>query len=660
MRASALYAATAAMLLASCGGGGSDSGGSDGGTGGGGTGGSPGGTPIIGSPGATFAMPALEVLSVTDVQQVLAQAAAQAQADGNPAVITVVDRVGNVLAILRMTGALPNATIPRAPDGTAQDAQGLELPAEVMAIAKAITGAYLSSGGNAFSSRTASMIVQEHFPPAPSTAGLEGGPLYGVQFSQLPCSDLNTRAGVGGAPMIGPKRSPLGLAADPGGFPLYKNGVLVGGIGVMADGVYGFDTNVLDHDNDVDERIALAGTVGFEAPETIRANRITVDGTSLRYSDAEYGSLANVSAAFFADTIPALGTLVALNGYLASATVNAGVAYGTEASGVRPATGGEFFRADAYVLTNGAGANRYPIRAGTDAEVGTVISAAEAKALLEQAFTTMARARGQIRQPLDSQAQVTISLVDTRGQVLGIVRSPDAPVFGIDVSLQKARSANFFSGPTAGSDLLADPSADVRGFVPATRNFLGNPAALTGTIAFSNRAIGNLHRPYFPDGEISRPNGPLSRPIAKFNPFSTGLQSALIVQNLVEHVQFLTGASETDTAQHCTFLPDTASGQNRLQNGLQIFPGSVPVYRGNVLVGALGVSGDGIDQDDMISFIGAYNASQTAGGIGNAPASIRSDTVVVNVGSGVRLRYVGCPFAPFLDTAQQNVCQGLQ
>src|SRR3546814_6196129 len=65
------------------------------------------------------------------------------------------------------------------------------------------------------------MIVQEHFPPAPTTAGLESGPLFGVQFSQLPCSDLAARFGAGGAAaLIGPKRSPLGLSADPGGLPL--------------------------------------------------------------------------------------------------------------------------------------------------------------------------------------------------------------------------------------------------------------------------------------------------------------------------------------------------------------------------------------------------------------------------------------------------------
>ena len=43
-------------------------------------------------------------------------------------------------------------------------------------------------------------------------------------------------------------------------------------------------------------------------------------------------------------------------------------------------------------------------------------------------------------------------------EVLGIVRSPDAPVFGIDVSAQKARTAMFFSAPFAAADLnAADP-----------------------------------------------------------------------------------------------------------------------------------------------------------------------------------------------------------
>ena len=600
-------------------------------------------------------MPAQESLTVADVQTVIAQAAAQANAQGNPATIAVVDRVGNVLAVFQMPNAPPNATIPGAPNGNNVDIQGLAVPSAAAAIAKAITGAYLSSGGNAFSTRVASQIVQEHFPPAPTTVGLESGPLFGVQFSQLPCSDLSSRLSDG---MIGPKRSPLGLAADAGGFPLYKNGVIVGGVGVLADGSYDFDPNVLDVDIDMDESIALAGTVGFEAPVEIRADRISADGTSLRYTDTTYNSLTNVAGASFAGTA---GTLVAVRGYT-NGTIRAGTAYGTEASGIRASTAAEFSNRDAFVLSDGAGTNRYPVRGGTDgADIGTPITQAEAAAILEEAFTVMSRARAQIRRPLDSRAQVTISLVDTRGRILGIVRSPDAPIFGTDVSLQKARTANFFSAPFAANEFLA-ASGEVPEFVQRVRTFLNDPNALTGQFAFADRSGGNLARPYFPDGEVGTPNGPLSRPIAQFNPFSTGLQSALVLQNLGEHLAFVTDptGATPDTNRGCTTLPNIAGQGTRLDNGIQIFPGSVPVYRDNQLVGGIGVSGDGIDQDDMISFLGLHNAGVRTGTLNNAPKDIRADRIVVSVGSRqVRLRYINCPFAPFLDDPTQNVCEGL-
>lgn len=641
--------AAATLLLTACGGGGGPP------SNGGATGGAPAPTPTPPPAGQVYAVPAAESLSTAEVGTIIAQAAAEARARGVAATIAVTDRVGNVLGVFAMPGAPPTARIPSARDGSNNDAQGLTIPSAAAAIAKAITGAYLSSGGNAFSTRTASFIVQEHFPPAPSTVGLESGPLFGVQFSQLPCSDLAARAGDG---MIGPKRSPLGLAADPGGFPLYQNGVVVGGIGVIADGTYGFDPNVLDRDTDVDEAVALAGTVGFEAPVNIRADRITADGTSLRYTDIEYPQLSNVAGASFAGTP---GALVPVAGYYSGAGLLAGAAYGTEASGVRASTAAEFANRDAFVLSNGAGVNRYPVRGGSDAgDVPQPLTAAEARIILEEAFAVMSRARAQIRQPLDSRAQVTISLVDTRGVVLGIVRSPDAPIFGIDVSLQKARTANFFSGRFAAAELLA-ASGEVPQFVARLRSFLGDPNALTGAFAFSDRAGGNLSRPYFPDGEVSQANGPLSRPIDKFSPFSTGLQSALVLGNLAQHLGFVTGASAQDTPRACTSLPGVAGGNPRLANGIQIFPGSVPVYRGGQLVGGIGISGDGIDQDDMISFLGLHNgAARAGGGLGNAPREIRADRIVVQVGSReVRLRYVNCPFAPFIDSTAQNVCEGL-
>lgn len=654
-----LWCLTGALALAACGGG-------DGQT----TspiGGGPAPTPTPPASGRLFADPAAEALSAADVQRVLAQAIGEARTRGLRSTIAVTDRVGNVLAVFAMSGAPATTTLSsKQIGGTAAPGQGIGLqgaavPSTAAAIAKAITGAYLSSGGNAFSTRTASQIVQQHFPPAPTTVGLESGPLFGVQFSQLPCSDLSQRFVMGGGAgaFVGPKRSPLGLAADPGGFPIYKNGVVVGGIGVAGDGDYGFDDNILDRDSDAEEAVALAGIQGFAPPIEITADRIPVDGTTLRFSDMTTADLGPLTSSFAA--VSGEGALVAVAGYN-DGSIWSGTTYGSEASGIRASTPAEFANRDAYVLTDGAGNNRYPIRGGSDAAVvGQPLTAAEARAILEEAFAVLSRARAQIRRPLDSRMQASISVVDTNGQILGLVRSPDGPIFGTDVALQKARTAAFFSNSVAAQQLSAGP-AIVAAYVPRVRSFLGDPAALTGAFAFADRSGGNLSRPYFPDGEI----GPLAGPFsvsdpALFSPFAVGLQLDLVTADIVTHLGFIaSNGASADTQQECTQLPDAPTGTKRIANGIQIFPGSVPIYRGNVLVGGIGVSGDGIDQDDMVSFLGLHNAGLRVGGIGNAPPAIRADRIQVNVGGRlVRLRYISCPFAPFLDTATQNVCEGL-
>lgn len=583
---------------------------------------------------------ALAMLSVADVEKIISQAVGEAQARNARGTVAVVDRVGNVLGVFRMTGASTTFTI-RSGRNVTGGLEGISiLPDGFAAISKAITGAYLSSSGNAFSTRTASQIIQQNFNPGEISS--PSGPLFGVQFSQFSCSDLMSRQ-VDGS--YGPKRSPLGLSADAGGLPLYKNGFVVGGIGVISDADYSLDLNIQNFDHDNDELIAVAGTFGFSAPTDIRANRITADGRTLRYTDSE-SLISNPAASAPLASLP--GSLIAVAGYVAAATT-AGTGYGSALSGIRPDTG-SFASLNGYILVDAFNLNRYPITGGTD----SLLTSIEVNQILRSALDVANRARAQIRRPTGSAAEVTITVVDTQGEVLGLVRTPDAPVFGIDVALQKARTAAFFSNINAATELNSLPpanylvpasSSSIAAYVTQLQSFLGNPSSLSNGIAYSNRAIGNISRPYFPDGIAGAPAGPLSKPIAGWSPFQQGLQLDLSYNNLI-------ASAVGSPVVGCT-------GLNKLRNGMQIFPGSVPIYRGNQLVGAIGVSGDGVDQDDMISFLGLANAGQIlATGIANAPANIRADTLVPN-GTGTRLRYVQCPQAPFNNSSAQNVCAGL-
>lgn len=629
-------------------------------------------------------------LTVADVQKVIAQAVAEAQARQANATIAVADRVGNVLAVYRMGAkADRQVVIATALDGAGgalvtAGLEGIRLPVPAVstaniddqaAIAKAITGAYLSSEGNAFSTRTASQIVQEHFNPGELLQ--PAGPLFGVQFSQLACSDF-MRLSAGTAAVAGPQRSPLGLSADPGGFPLYKNGTAVGGVGVLADGVYSADKNITDEDADLDELIAYAGTFGYAAPLDRRADRITVDGKTLRFSDVDFDDLAAnpQSAPVFTGISVAVGTLVAVNGY-SDGTIHAGTVFGEAASGIRADAGTDFPGQDAFVFVDDTNTPRFP---ATDAaDVAGALTRTEVLQLLRSALDVANRARAQIRRPLGSQARVTISVVDSLGHILGMVRTRDAPVFGADVSLQKARSAAFMSSATVAGYLVGLPPAkyittDAAGvhvtlapiapYASALTSFINEPLN-DGRIAFSDRAIGNLARPFFPDGIDGSQFGPLSKPAGQWSVFSTGLQLDLSMNAILQHVLFVAGVPVPDVAPGCTGVDlatdlssvTRVSSDVQLGNGLQIFPGSVPIYRGSTLVGGIGISGDGIDQDDMIAALGLKNAGVALNtGVGHAPADRRSDTLTSGQTS---LRYVQCPQAPFLSGDQQNVCEAL-
>ena len=598
-----------------------------------------------------------------DVAGILDQAIEQMIARGATGVVSISDRVGNILAVSQHGVSTRYVQVAPGPGAeTAAGNVGLQsalVPRTAVAISKAVTGAYVSSGGNAFSTRTASMIIQPHFPPTTYTVGLESGPLFGLQFSQLACSDVMASAEAELDHNIGPRKSPLGMSADPGGFPLYKKGVLVGGIGVSTKAVYGFDDNVEDFDEDIDEVIALLASSHFLPPAEIRADKISVDGTLLRYSDAQVvepaSNLVDALAQSDKDLIDA--SLISVPGYFDSAQgIKAGQQYGQEGSGVRPSTLDEFAIPGAFILSDGAGRNRFPIKAAADGNGSEMpLTQDEVRQLLETAHQTMSAARGQIRRPLNQSARVSMVVVDTTGEILGLVIGSDAPIFGLDVAVQKARTATFFSSELAATYLVGLNRDEISDYVQRVRVFLNDPQALTGQHAFSDRAGGNLSRPYFPDGELGRPHGPLSRPITEWSPFATGLQESLVRPEVVKHLGFVDGTSDKGAANECVGLLNEGGDIHLLGNGIQIFPGSVPIYRGSTLIGGIGVSGDGVDQDDMIAFLSVHRVGEALGTLGNAPKEIRADTIEVD---NVRLRYISCPFNPFLDESEQEVCNG--
>ena len=202
---------------------------------------------------------------------------------------------------------------------------------------------------------------------------------------------------------------------------------------------------------------------------------------------------------------------------------------------------------------------------------GSQLSAAEVSGIVQNAIDTAARTRAQIRLPIGTRASMVISVADLDGRVLGLYRMPDSTIFSLDVAITKARNVVHFSGAA------------------------GLPGVPVGT-AVTNRTIGFGAQIFFPSGIWNTQPGP-------FYPLYLA-----------------------DSASPCTL----GGG-----SGVVFFPGSAPLYRGGQMVGGLGVSGDGVEQDDYVTAGGARGFE--------APASIRADQVVIR---GVRLPYWLFPRTP--------------
>jgi uncharacterized protein (TIGR03437 family) len=487
-------------------------------------------------------------LSINDVNTIISQAVARAKQLGVAATIAVVDVEGNLLGAFRMNGASPTVRITAAKPPDPQGLQDAVVDSMFAAVSKAGTAAFFSQEGSSITTRTASFIIQEHF--AVSIPNTESGPLFGVQFSQLPCSDIR--------PMNG--TLPLGLSGDPGAFAIYRNGFALAGVGVEVDGIYTVDTNPSDMDQPAEEIIARAAAFNFDTPQFLRIDNIRVNGILLPFGNV-------------------------------------------------PQTGGpspQFTAQDGMILSpiRAMPPSRYiPITfAGVPAEIdprffpprdSTVpgpnqLTAGDVTNILANAITRAYRVRAAILIGSPVPAQVNFTVVDTNGAVLGIIRQPGAPEFGFDVSAQKARTASFFSTTTAGQQLLAVEGGKVANFINAAA---ADGVQFNGQFMWSSRGLGLIARPFFPDGRDGTQNGSLSKPIGVFSPFNNGLQVTLAQTAIVNGLSGIPSP--------CTQIPS-------LPNGIQIFPGSGVLFKNGQLVGAIGISGDGVDQDDIISAYGSF------------------------------------------------------
>jgi len=209
------------------------------------------------------------------------------------------------------------------------------------------------------------------------------------------------------------------------------------------------------------------------------------------------------------------------------------------------------------------------------------LSAAEVGTIVNNAIATANVTRAVIRLPLGQRTRMVIAVADLDGSLLALYRMPDATVFSIDVAVGKARNMTYFNSASVNSNDL--------------------PGVPVGT-AVTTRTIGFGAQPLFPSGIDGTPPGP-------FFP--------LYVQ---------------DVNNPCT---QGSQPSNANQNGIVFFPGSEGLYRNGTLVGGLGISGDGVDQDDYVTHGGASGWEP--------PAAMRADQIVIN---NVRLPYQVFPRNP--------------
>ena len=213
---------------------------------------------------------------------------------------------------------------------------------------------------------------------------------------------------------------------------------------------------------------------------------------------------------------------------------------------------------------------------------GSMLTADDVTTIVNNAVTTANQTRAVIRLPAGQRARMVIAVADLDGTLLALNRMPDATIFSIDVAVSKARNMTYFNSMSVNPNDL--------------------PGVPNGT-SVTNRTISFGAQPFYPPGIDGSNPGPFF-PLYQF-----------------------------DTANACTQGSQPASPGK--QSGIVFFPGSVGLYKNGVLVGGLGVSGDGVEQDDYVTNGGAAGFE--------AATNIRADQII---DQGVRLPYLKFPRNP--------------
>jgi uncharacterized protein GlcG (DUF336 family) len=391
-----------------------------------------------------------------------------------------------------------------------------------------------------------------------------------------------------------------GIATLPGGIPLFEYGTLVGGIGVFFPGKTGFAT---EENSKLDQLYNPA-----KPDRTLEAEfmGLAAEGGSSQLG-LVVGALGNVPPLpgfdFPAPRIDLVGITLDVVGpggtdgpfFLVDyAKKNLGVGHGSLAGG-------------AVIPVDAAGNLFLPGQRAPDGYLvaphdGVGITAAQVQIIIQNAIFEANITRAQIRTPDSQTTRMVFAVADSTGEVLGLYRMPDATFFSIDVAVAKARNTAYYNDPAQ-----LQPQDQLPGLPAGT--------------SLSNRTFRYLAVPRYPISIQEGAPGPFSilndPNISQFTALQTGARLApAAYTSVVGFDSFNVGTN---------FRAPTAL-QN--QNGIVFFPGSGSVYVNNKIVGGFGVSGDGVDQDDVV----------TSGGIKgfDAPLALRADQFFIR---GARLPF---------------------